>query len=162
MDVSQRTRKRSKRLSESNGLLYEEEPPAKKTRRTKSTSNPDKPSRQSLKNTKQVSNKPSKKTRAQTQAKGSKKLIVSLDFANNDRLSLGGVPISQLSPQPTSSRALVRGKGQRSSKALGSECSSPGNNSEQSIVTGKQSKMHFKKPKFCVRSTTVTVLYLCG
>ena len=148
VSVEKRLRKRSKRLSESTALLDEEEPPAKKTKRTKSTTTADKSSKPKSKSSKQVINRPNKKSQAQ--AKGSKKLIVSLDFANNERLSLGGVPISKLNPQP-----LVRSKGQRSSKSLGSECSSPGNNSEQSVVIGKQTK--FKNPKFCVRES----LYSC-
>lgn len=143
--TGKRLRIRSKRLSESSGLLDEEEPPTKKSKRTKSTTSTVKPSKQSSKNSKQVKNRPIKKAQAQT--KGSKKLIVSLDFASNKRLSLGGVPISKLNTQPTSS--LARSKGQRSSKSLGSECSSPGNNSEQSIVIGNKTK--FKNPKFCVR-----------
>ena len=121
----QRARKRSKRLSESSTLYEEDEPPKKRTKRTKSLAKDD----GSSSNTKL------------TKRSGSKKLIVSLDFASNNQLSLGGVLLSQLSP--------MRIKGQRARRSI-SLASSNSNSVQDEIVVGRPEKMNFKNPKFCV------------
>ncbi len=128
--MEKRIRKKSKRLSESSALYDEDELPRKKSKRTKSTA------------VFEDSSPTIKKTaRSSQRSCNSKKMIVKLDFTNNDNLKLGGVLLSQLGPTST------RVKGQRTRRSV-SLASSHSNSIPEE--TAKPEKMKFKNPKFCV------------
>ncbi len=124
--MEKRVRKKSKRLSESSALYEEDELPRKKPKRTRTATLHD-----------QTSPKPNNK------GIGSKKLIVSVDFTNNDDLKLGGVLLSRLNQPP------LRNKTRRTRRSV-SIASSHSNSIPEEIVSAKPEKMKFKNPKFCV------------